>query len=50
MKIVLKNKYLCSDTYYANNTKILDNETLPELSNIAIPLCYNSKNKTYTKK
>ena len=46
MKIVLKNKHLCSDTYYASNPKIVDNETLAELSDIAIPLYYNSKNKT----
>ena len=50
MKIVLKNKHLCYDTYYANKLKIVDNETLAELSYIAIPLYYNSKNKTYTKK
>ena len=46
MKIVLKNKHLCYDTYYANNLKIVDNETLAEFSDIAIPLYYNSKNKT----
>ena len=50
MKIVLKNKHLCYDTYYANKLKIVDNETLAELSYIAIPLYNNSKNKTYTKK
>ena len=46
MKIVLKNKHLCYATYYANNLKIVDNETLAHLSNIARPLYYNSKNKT----
>ena len=44
MKILLKNKHLRSDTYYASNPKIVDNETLAELSDIAIPLYYNSKN------
>ena len=44
MKTVLKNKHLCSDSYYASNPKIVDNETLAELSDIAIPLYYNSKN------
>ena len=43
MKIVLKNKNLCYDTYYANDLKIVDNETLAELSDIVILLYYNSK-------
>ena len=49
MKIVLKNKHLCYDTYYANDLKIVDNERLAELGDIAIPLYYSSKklmNKT----
>ena len=50
MKIVLKTKHLCSCTYYVSNPKIVDNETLAELSDIAIPYFHNSKNKTYTKK
>ena len=43
MKIVLKNKHLCSDTYYSSSSKIVDNETLAELREIAVPLYYNSK-------
>ena len=43
MKIVLKSKHLCSDTYYASNSKIADDETFTELRDIAIPLCYDSK-------
>ena len=44
MKIVLENKHLCYGTYYANNLKIVDNETLAELRDITIPLYYSSKN------